>query len=192
MKHYSINHKQNYKVIVIIFFSFVFSLRSTNMIGQEKIQIRYKTTIKASSPLDLLYKMQKKNFLLKKPGIMKKPRLKFSDDISKIFSSDTIYLIGFLDDETCSYEELIWSREDSIQYYCQYQFGVFDLKRNSNFWMTEMLPVIRSNVPLYCLKPVKRYWASILIYRIYRKGENKYNIIIDVTDYDDEKERLVT
>lgn len=61
MKHYAINHNQNYKVIVIILLSFVFSIRSTKMIGQERIQIRYKTTIKASSPLDLLYKMQKKN-----------------------------------------------------------------------------------------------------------------------------------
>lgn len=188
MKHYAINHNQNYKVIVIILLSFVFSIRSTKMIGQERIQIRYKTTIKASSPLDLLYKMQKKKWLIGKPGIMKKLRLKYSDEISKIFSSDTIYLIGLYSYDNSCYDELIWSKEDSIQYY--YQFGVFDLKRNYDCGMTEMLPVIRSNVPLYYSSPMNRYRDPVLIYRIYRKEENKYNIIIDRTDYDYEKEKL--
>ena len=126
--------------------------------------------------------------LIERIDFLNKIRQNYSEDISKIFSADTIYLIGSYNYHESDYTELIWSKEDSIEYI--YQFGCRKLTRKKEFGLTEMLPTIKSKIPLYWAKVMGMYCAPTIVYRIYRKRMNIYDVIIDSTQYDFDKGRF--
>ena len=168
----------------IIFLS-LFFLISINVNGQKKKQKRLSTSIEAYSPLELLYKMEEKKCLIDRIDFLNRIRDNYSEEITRIFNADTIYLIGYYNYDESDYTELIWSKADSIEYI--YQFGCRKLTRKKEFGLAEMLPVICFNTPLYWSKHIYRNCASTLVYRIYRKRKNIYDVIIDDTQYNYEK-----
>ncbi len=158
---------------------------SINVNGQKKKIKRYSMTIEASTPLEVVCKVMEKKCLIKSSDYLNKIRENYSMDIFKIFSADTIYLIGYYNYHESDYTELIWSKEDSIEYI--YQFGIRKLTRKKEFGLTEMLPTIKSKIPLYWTKVLGLYCAPTLVYRIYRKRKNIYDVIIESTQYNYDK-----
>lgn len=171
-------------IILLLFFF----MPLTKVRSQDVTQKRYCTTIKAYSPIELLYKIEKKYLYNGKRKARqsakshKETRQILTNKLSQIFSCDSIFLIRAKNTHESKYSELIWSHEDSIQY--EYHYPTKELLIIRDPILKRISLDVKSNIPLYWARISCDYCLSITIYRIYRMDRNIYQVIVDFTGYD--------
>lgn len=167
------------KKLIIISIAFFLSL-----------PIAAQRTVKASSPLELLHKIDRKaytrGYYKGLPKVLQKVRMQMTSEINEVFLADTIFVISHRNYDEVDYRELIWSKNDSIEYTYQL-FNEKIYKRTSNYSETRhILKLIKENKPLpNPLKEYDKYHYPITVIKIVRKKSNIYTYSIHATHYYD-------
>ena len=154
-------------------------------------------TFKADSPWEVLYKMDKKNYSHKPRhhakihNRIRKEHL--SEEIQRIFVSDTIYVVHSFSHGEGGYHEIIWSVSDSIRYNSR---GINDVTIYDNKDAYEEISDINPSTSFLQYNHEIVYDCHdciqcVTLYRIYRKTANIYEATIEHPRYDPLYDRLV-
>ncbi len=154
-------------------------------------------TFKADSPWEVLYKMDKKNYSHKPRhhakihNRIRKEHL--SEEIQRIFVSDTIYVVHSFSHGEGRYHEIIWSVSDSIRYNSR---GINDVTIYDNKDAYEEISDINPSTSFLQYNHEIVYDCHdciqcVTLYRIYRKTANIYEATIEHPRYDPLYDRLV-
>lgn len=165
------------KKIVIILISFLLSFPVS---AQKKI--------KASSPLELIYKIDRKIYGNSFSKHLKKVKEPIVDDIDRVFLADTVYVISRKDIDESSFCESIWSKKDSIEYRFHYHNQILH-KGEGDFATDYILKLIKENKPLP--NPSKAYNPNydrprepVGVRKIIRQKPDVYNYFFYKTYFD--------
>ena len=157
-------------------------------------------TFKADSPWEVLYKMDKKNFghdLNHKAIFRNKIRREhLSEELQRIFVSDTIYVMHAFHYVEGEYWDIVWSASDSIQYVSRRRNGMIYVTKYDDQEDYEVISDFNPNSSFLQYNHNILYDANdciqyVTLYRIYRKSANIYEATIEHPRYDPLYDRLV-
>ena len=161
------------KKVIIISMSFLLSLP---MVAQK--------TVKSSSSLELIYKIDRKMYNNRSSKHFKKIREQIIEDIDKVFMADTIFIISREDIHESAFSELIWSKNDSIEYTFHYHDQIFH-KDEGDFALDYILKRIKENKSLpNPLKVYEHNHEPIEVRKIIRQNFNVYSYFIYETYFE--------
>ena len=139
-------------------------------------------TVKASSTLELIYKVNRKSYKRAKfSKRLREIREQIASEIDKIFMADTIFIISREDIHESAFSELIWSKNDSIEYTFHYHNQIL-YKDEGDIATNLILKKIRENKPLSkLLKECDYDYDLVTVIKIIRERPNIYNYFIYYT-----------